>query len=424
MADQFIDEVVQTNAPIARAMQRAPIELVEGEGGRATPIDAAGTIVNEVDDVATSGARVLPESVKARFAEIRAARAAGREVEVEEDDDAPPGETAAESAAANGEVADPTAIVKPADPAAVVPAIDPHAEYKTQIARYEAANQQLLSELDDERKKPRDSEDVKLLREASTAYLEDSENALRKFVAASLGVTDPAAPEVDAELRLIYGDLTAKMLGVTPDEAHQAKRDAARARQLWARENRQRKAEEQSNSDKATRDAEAKAEEGAATYIGTQLGTKASDYPLLTNLSQVFDGVPAGTLVWKVIQRETKAGRIDPKTQSDEQMIAIAARKIEDHYTGLLAKANQAIPKPNPSTATPSGNPPPAANKSASPDQRQSPAARTLTTADASVAPATPPAQKPKPKDDKPPEFKNDDERKKWAMRHLRKRRA
>jgi hypothetical protein len=432
MADTFLDEVVQSNAPSrARAAQSAPIELVEGEGGRAKPT-APPVERNEsdvADDAPISG-RVLPQSVRDRFAAISAARAT--EAPTDDDPDAPPGEVVEAVDATDGAAAelvvDPDAPPGEAKPVvakveAAPAADDPVAKLQAEISKREAANRALYEEFETFKKTPREVAPAdKLLQEAAKSYLDDETAALRKFIAAGLGVADPNAPEVEAEMRDLYSDWTAKELGVTPDTAHQAKRDAARTRRQWEREKRERKAQEQSSSAQPAQDEQAKAEKDAAdNFITPTLASKSADFPYLTSLAQELHGITPGLLVAKVIRREIKTGRLDPN-QSDEALVTAAAKLVETDYQALVEKINKAKPpslSSPPSTAQPNGKPSAAAS-SARPDTRQSHGARTLTAADASVAPATPPASKPAKKDDKPPQFKSDEERRKWALRHLR----
>lgn len=296
------------------------------------------------------------------------------------------------------------------------------------VTHLETANQRLLAELEAERGKSKSAPAPdKLLADAHESYVEDQLGGLRKFIASSLGITDPNDKAIDAELQDLYTDLTANRLGVTPDPAHEAKREAARARNLFARDKRQRKAEGTTSADQAEAEAEAKKAQAASEFIGSRLQEKrsdgrslADDHPLLTGLAPLLDGMPPEKLLWQVLQRETKTGRI-VLTDDDNANISAAAKLIETHYQGLVDKVAKAKPSTfsSPSTAPPSGTTPPAATTSASPDTRQSPAARTITSADASVAPATPPAPKPDP--EKPPKFRSDKDRRAWALRNLPK---
>jgi len=412
MADTFVEEVANPRPTPGTALLRAPEEEVAIEGnGRIAPLSGGGV----ADDAVVDGGRLIPDSVKEKIAAIVKGQKpvaadpdepaeTGADEEDKDDPDAPPGEPKPADVEAKPE----TKAETPAEP-------DPVAQLRSEIARRDEANARLLAELESTKKQPAPSTGFV----PKADYLDDSLANLREYLAHQLGVATDSK-EVDTELALLYTDLTAKELGVTPDATAQATREAARARQLWAREKRQRTADKQEvpkvsdETEKATQ---------AAAFIGNRLTTiKATErYPLLTSLSEDLHGQKPEVLLWRVIQSGIQTGRLDAKSD-DDALIDAAAKEIETRYQALIAKANQAIPKPKPSTEPPNGLKPSAAATSASKDAGQSHGARTLTAADASVAPATPPAKKPKPKTDEPPKFKNDDERRDWALRHLRKK--
>lgn len=401
---------------------------------------------NDVSSVPTSakldeatldfGERKLPDSVKEKIAAMVKKNAASDEAgDVATDEPGTAKETApaAETKPADAAVATTatTAETKPTDPpkeekpADATP--DPTVEYKATIDRLETTNKKLLADLETERKRPKPGQERK-----GPDYLEDSTSWLRQRIADELGIEDLKAKEVDEELAGIYADLTAKELGVTPNEAQQAKRDAARTRQLLAREKRERKAGEQSDADKVKAEAEAKKADDAATFIGNRLQTKrddgrlfADEYPLLIELSEVVHGQKPERLLWSVIESGIQTGRLDPAA-GDDVLIEAAAKHLETRFQALAAKATQASSKKTTntsqtSTAQPSDAKSPAAPVSESKDQRQSHGARTLTNADASVAPATPPAKKPETKTNERPKFKTKREQQDWALRHLPK---
>lgn len=423
MADELID--IPVSNPGARGAQNhaAIVDIDEGNGRSARAIapttqpEHIGARAEHIPD----GGRVLPESVKEKITALIAAKRVGATVDVEDDPDAPPGEVeevpVAEAAAGPATKAD------PAKPGAAIVAGDPIAELRAKIAGYEAHNRKLVDELEAVKKAPKadTSPTRKLLAEADADYIENTDGALRKFIASALGLEDPASPEVDAEIRDLYTDLTAKVLAVTPDGAHQAKREAARSKRLWDRERRQRKAEEQAHAGKTEQDAQSKAADAAADFIGNRFSTKRDAYPLTVALSETLDGMTPERLLWQVIQRETKTGRLDG-TKPDDQLIADAAKIVEDHYASIAERVSKAKPATTtPSTAQPSVVKTPDVGASARPAERQGHGARTLTNTDASVAPATPPA-KPTPKKNERPVFKSDEEARHWATRHLRKK--
>lgn len=292
----------------------------------------------------------------------------------------------------------------PADPAAPAPAdqakpaeVAPAAnEWQTKHAaevatreRVEAANKQLLADLEAARAKTVETPPVhKLLNEAGNQYLEDDIAAVRKLIAAGHGIDDPMDATVTAELAALTNVLTAHVFNVPLDTAQQASRDAARARQLLARDKRERKAESEQAAQRSVQQAEVAKADAAAAYIGNQLNAK--DYPLLMALSHDFDGVTPGHVAWRALEQADKLGKIDRTKMSEAELVAYGAKEVENHYRGLadkILKVTQPPPADKPSTAT-------TPNENKSKDQRQSHGARTLTQAAASVAPATPPAVK------------------------------
>lgn len=297
------------------------------------------------------------------------------------------------------------------------PAADP---VKTEIERYQQANAQLVAELEALRGAPPElPEHLTKLDKAASSYLDDDIGSVRAYIAHAIGV-EPDAKEVDAELEYLYTSLTSKSLGVTPDPAHQAARENARTRQILAREKRERKAEGQASEAKVKAEAEAKAAREAAEFIGTRIDSKSA--PLTVALAEIVDGKPAGAVIWQTIQREARAGRFDKETMADDaKLIAAATKIVEDRYASIAARLTP--PPTKPSTVTPSAQAPIAnesSAKSAQPAPPPSSKARTLTNADASVAPAATPAKKPATTQEKP-KFKSDAERREWALRRLPK---
>lgn len=355
------------------------------------------------------GDRTLPESVLARI-DAMSPKSEPTEDEVDPPDDPdapePDVEVVAENATSENAAGDP----EPPNPE---PATTAEAE------RLAAANAALVAELEAARSaKPEIPERVAKLATAAESYLDDDQAAIRSFIAHSIGVDDPNHKDVDAELEYLYTSLTAKSLGVPLDPNHSALRENARTRQMLARQKREREAEKSVDATKAAADADAKAAQQAAEFIGNRLQSSSSDYPLTMALAQDIDGTTPAALIWRTIQRESKAGRFDKETLADDaKLIAAAARIVESRYQSITTK----LPKP-PSTVTPNADKASAAigatAKSATADKATQKSTRTLTNADASVAPATPAkkaatAEKPK--------FKNDAERREWALRRLPK---
>lgn len=381
------------------------VDEVPGAAARSTR--SAGAINHDTvaEDYDPSTGRVTPSEAPARAKEIVEGEYGRRELPsstaklidqmfVEDPPAAdPPSDDPDEREleAAKQPPADPKADpATPTTPGATAPAQSaPPADWQVQLDRMTAANKQLVADLETARKPTEAPAVHKLAGEAVSTYLDNSTEAVRRFVAASLGIDDPAHADVTAEMQALTNDLTSSVFNVQLDPTAQATREAARARQALARDKRERMAE----SDRAAKGTQAQAEVQKAEHLASFIGNRltASEYPATVALAPIFDGVQPGRAVYAALDTAIKAGSIDPKTMTDEQLIAFGAKEVEQHYKDLRDKVLKAFPPdPKPSTAT---NPPP---ESASPDQRQSHGARTLTQAAASVAPSTPPAVKAK----------------------------
>lgn len=299
-------------------------------------------------------------------------------------------------------------------------------EMRGEFERVSAANRELVERVEQLEKAPRGaelSERHKHLVDADAMYLDDSIGAIRKLIAGVLDVA-PDSKDVDAEMKLLYADLTSREIDVPLEAAHKAARDAARTRQLLARDKRERKAESEQQTKRASSDDDTRKADSAAAYITNRLpsiksetGTAfADEFPLLMGLAEHFDGMPPAKLLWKALEREHKAGTIDCAKLGETGALRAVARMIEDHYTSLgdlFAKVKPASSDTAKREAAPSA-------EQASKEKRQGTAARTITNARSSVAPATPPAKKPAaPAAEERPKFKSKKEAQDWALRHL-----
>ncbi len=296
-------------------------------------------------------------------------------------------------------------------------------EWQQKVTQMEAANRQLLSELDAARNTPaRDRSDYEqALVDAWKSYVDEGSTvAIRKFIGAVIGAA-PDSKEVAAELSGAYIDLTANEVGVPLDDSQQAKREAARARLQLARDKRERAESEKKAT--AGNSAEAQQIEQAGSYIDNIATTKgqngtsyAEEFPLTFKLAERFDGMKPGKLIASAIRHEIKIGRLTGR-ESEDVLIRHAAREIEKHYDETLNLGLSARPQKKTDT-TKSGTQTP---KPASKDQRQSTGAHTINNAKASVAPATPPKtkkQEPKQPEQKP-KFKSKREAQDYALRHI-----
>jgi len=298
-------------------------------------------------------------------------------------------------------------------------------DLRVEFERVSSANRELIQRVEQLEAAPQRGEPTareKMLAEAETSYLDDSVGAIRKLVASVLGV-EPDHKDVDQELKLLYADLTSRELDVPLEAAHKAARDAARARQMLARDKRERKAESEQQQKRASTDDDTRKADSAASYIANRLPSMkdesgkafADEFPLLMGLSEELDGMTPQMLLWKAIEREHKAGTIDYAKLGEEKALRTVARMIEDHYEGI---GNKVAGVKNSKNDTAKREAAPSAEQAS--QKRQGTAARTITNARSSVAPATPPAKKPvAPAANERPKFRNKREEQDWALRHL-----
>lgn len=280
--------------------------------------------------------------------------------------------------------------------------------------------------IEDDSKKPVASaldDRLKTLDDAERSYLDDNIGAIRKLMGLALGAA-PDSKEVDDELAGLYTDLTSRELKVPLEQAHKATREAARARQMLARDKRERKAESADTTKRASEDQGALKDESASQHVHRAfLQAKSADgqsiadrYPMLTAFAEELDGMSPQMLLWKVLERDAKAGIIpvEPGPEGERRMLESAAKSIEDHYNAISDKFAKAKPATKTEPAKP-GEPATAASK----DQRQSAVPRPITNASASVAPATSPATKAalEPKPQERPKFKSTREEKDYFIR-------
>lgn len=314
-----------------------------------------------------------------------------------------------------------TAAAPPAEPAKTDPA--PAA---AELERLLKSNRELLAQVEQHKAKPTKRElsaREKALDEIERAYLDDPIGSIRRLAALALGHEDPKHKDLDDEIAGLYQDLTAKELGVTVDEAKKANRESARTRQLLAREQRERKAEQESASKPQPEDPEAKLAADHTQLIGNHLTSKQADgkapadaFPALMKFAGLLQGAKPEALILKTIRAGFAVGEFDPK-EDDNKLIAKAATKIEAQYKNLYQALADVFGGANaPSTATPTPSDAIPAKK----DEAQPQAGRSITNASASVAPATPPAQP--AKTDEVPKYKTERERRlAIAERHLGK---
>lgn len=309
----------------------------------------------------------------------------------------------------------PRPIAKPAQPAAAAApaAPDELVEARTVIDRQTKLLEQRRLELE-QSGKSRDASHVtraQQLRDAEDSYVADPTAALRKFVAGANGLK--TEPEIDAEIDDLLNDLTSKRMSVPLDTAQQAKRTATLTQRAWEIDKQRRNAKEQDADSQRTQTEQASKTEAVQRTISESLGTRKDQYPNL-QMAQLLDGKRPEQAVWQAIQQGIANGHLDAN-DPDEKLIAKAASVVEKYYQARAESLRTAL---NPGTADP--NAPPALQADGpngvvkKETSRQGHGPRTLTTADASVAPATtdqPPAVEARPK------FKNDAERRQYVIR-------
>jgi hypothetical protein len=413
--DQIVDEVVvggprPNSANAGRRNSGMVTEYIDGSG-KAARVERGGNGI-EADDIHEGGRKqtALKPSTQKLLDILDKQDAVEPENEASADtDDA--GLVDAKPAAEGGED-----VVEEKHPA--------FDEIVAERDRYADHNRQLLDALDEAQRRPRSepSEREKALDEVERTYGDDSIGAVRKLIATVLGVAHDSA-DVDRELAGLYADLTSQQLKVPLEESHKAKREVERARQALARDKRERKAEIDAASNRGNQDAEARQFEEVGTFIDGRINSKgatgksiADDHPLLMSFAEELDGMKASHLLGKVVQREIKAGTLDPTKMTDDQMLAKAAKLVEAHYQSLgdrFAATRPTTPNPTDTAKTETT----AAN--ASQAKRQSPGARTITNATASVAPATSPTKKAPAKTEERLVFKTNKERQDHALRHI-----
>jgi hypothetical protein len=410
---QVVDEVV-ADRTATRANNARPVvnETVAASGGAAARTDRNGIEEDSIGEGGRKG-RTFKESTEKLLSTMDApakpakpALAPHEMGDADEDEPADDADQDADDAsdpddtdAADGE-GDASADDAEGDGEEKTPeAPDPVAEVRAQAARLEQRNRELIGELETARKTPkaeRSDRETALLSAEATYIEEGSVPALRKFLGVVVGAA-PDSKEVDAELAGLYLDLTAREVGVPLDENQQSKRDNARTRLLLARDKRE-KIDAGKKVEPGNDAAETVQYEQAAKYVDNLLTVKgdsgsslADEFPMLMDLAENFDQMPASQVLARAVRQEYMAGTIDP-SGSEIDAIRIVAQKIENHYDAVAKKIEAARAKKQSKTNTtkPSGKPPKVAPEQ-SQGAAQKPQARTITNATASRAPAKPP---------------------------------
>lgn len=400
--------VISQSVAIGGALSNLPPARERGGSAReAEERSNGGTIEHEVR---AGGARVLSEGAR-KLLEVMDRPAAEAPAPVAEEPKT--GAAAASPPAAASPAAQPAATTPPATPPAETPAQPTAAPHAAELERMLAKNRELVEEntrlkTGSSRREltPRE----KALDEIERGYLENPRAAIRRLAALALGHEDTKHADVDAEVKGLLQDLTADDLGVTPDQSHQAMREAARTRHMLAREQRERKAEQETVSKPTNAGPDAE----HVTIIGTRLQERQPDGKTIAEAHPVLKmlGARPEAALLQIIHNGLAAGEMDPKSDNNT-LIQQAIAKVHSYFqtqhqvlAGIYGGATA------PSTAQPTA--PEIPNK-----EGQGQAARSITNASASVAPATPPAKAettPQPK-----RYRTEEERRKAIVERLAK---
>lgn len=365
---------------------------------------SAGTSAKGVTVIETAGTPAPAETEKP-------AEAAAAEV-----DAAKVGEDNAVDAAAKEPPAEPEKPVeKPAEPAA------PDPKLTAELERLQAHNRKLVSELEARSAPPALDDRLKTLDEIERGIIPDPIGSMERLFALAIGAKDHTDPRVQRFMAGVYGDWTERELKIQMDKAARAEFGTERNRLLIERDKRDRDQGAQSAAEKAKAAERERSVRDTVTTLDRQLveAKHAEKYPHLMN-SELFDGISPGQRLFAAIVQGIAAGDWD-KVPGDDKLV--------EHYSMRLNKELEArdqklrthyAPKPSTSTATPTPASEPSKDKAAdAPAKADQAGVRTITNASASVAPPKPPvaAAATAAKDDKPPTFRNEAERRLWLAR-------
>jgi hypothetical protein len=261
---------------------------------------------------------------------------------------------------------------------------------------------------------------AKRIEDAEKLYLRDPAAAIKAFVASATSLAEDG-DDLKAELSDVFIDLTTSLFGVTPDAAHTAKRTSALTRREWDRSKQREVGDKQQAEQPAAGAQEPQYDdEGGRSLVKQSFKSIADKYPHLTALTE-YDGTSVEAVLWDVLKTGLKRGDFDPAEQDDVKLVAQAAKHAEEFYQRRAAKLPEKLRKALLSTATPGAPAEKQATTSAAATGETSKRqgnGRSLSNADASVAPAKTPT--PVKTETERPKFKTDEERRRWATRHLR----
>lgn len=291
---------------------------------------------------------------------------------------------------------------------------EPHPD-TARAERLTEQNRKLVADLAAARGRPTRAELTareKALDEAERSYFSDPLAAHRRLIAAAHGTDALDAKEIERELEFLLEELTSKKIGVPLTREAEDSRRIARTLAGIERDKRERKEAEAKAATPAAGADPAAADVAKMTeIIGGRLAANghAEKYPLLTALADdplVGYGLKPAALLAAAINEGFATGELDRKT-SDADLIEYASKHFEKtfetRYQDLVVKYGKAKPS---TAAKPAANE--SSGKNAGPAGK---AARTITSASASVAPATTPAKKTQATPVEPPKYASEKEK-------------
>lgn len=436
---EFVDVVVETGnqgvAPTAEVSSRdggKPTLVSSSRAAKAA--DAPGVLAFAKDThSATGSGRELKDSTREKISAIMAAHAAAQPAE---DVDAEESAVEVEDATVepsdvedDDEVIDGAATPSP-EPAKAKAAPPSDVEERLKelegvTERQRAALERYEAQLAEARKAGEETAAQRAARldAAESEYLADPIKAIHKYVATALGHDDENHDDVKKEVMDLFLDLTSHVGGVTQDPGHLAKRQSDRTRREWEREKKGRAASGKKEAETAAQREREQSVEGIIGEVDKTFATAAEKYPHLTALAPLLEGKTPGRVIYELVESGIKRGefKVDDKgrpVDPDEVLIERAAKAAEAYYTKRADPLRSALqPK---STAKPAATEKVAPAAQVEREKPRTSKEARVTNADASVAPATPPAKKPAPK---AIPLQNDEARRKHALRHLKQKR-
>jgi hypothetical protein len=242
---------------------------------------------------------------------------------------------------------------------------------------------------------------IKRLREAAEDVSNDPLGAFKKLLGGALKLSDD---EAEKEMERVYEEWTGRKLGL---DAHsdQGQSETTRLRREFERDKRERKAREEEETRRQAEREQQQAVEFAVRSLDADIRKSPDRYGFL-----LAEDNPAQIVFDTIVERFERDGT--------ELSPAEAAQLAEDHYRDkwaksyerrkdLLAKGVAEQRKASQAEATPAEIPKPETAK---------PAPRSLSNATEAITPSRQPKQEPR-------KFSDEDEARRYSLRHLQPRR-